>query len=584
MTAAAPAAAHLPYLDNKARKPDSPPRAVAPTLNNRRDARRDSQSDAMDLLNAFSHDFLPADRTVPQLLLRQAQRHGQRTLFVAGESRWTCADALDQAQAYGARLQQHGLRAGDRVALLCSNRVEFLQILLGCAWIGVVAVPINTASRGAQLRHILGNSGARLLVTEAEGLQVVQALDSQGGGPLPLEAIWVLGGVNDAASADPRCTAYPSEPGPARASAAAVRPGDTLAILYTSGTTGLSKGVCCPHGQFFWWGAHSSTLLGLVEGDVLLTTLPLFHTNAMNAFFQALMVGATLVVEKRFSASAFGASLVKHQATVTYVLGAMVPILLSKEATPDDKAHRVRIALAPGVPPQFHAEFTQRFGLALLDGYGSTETNFVIGADISEQRPGSMGKVRPGFEARVVDDDDNEVPAGTPGELLLRASEPYAFATGYFGMADKTVEAWRNLWFHTGDRVVRDADGYFTFMDRLKDAIRRRGENISSYEVEQVLLSHPAVEVAAVFPVKSEMAEDEVMTAIVLREGATLDEIELMRFCEPRLSYFAVPRYVEFLPQLPATENGKIQKFKLRERGVTPQTWDREAAGYQLKR
>jgi crotonobetaine/carnitine-CoA ligase len=296
------------------------------------------------------------------------------------------------------------------------------------------------------------------------------------------------------------------------------------------------------------------------------------------------MRGATLVVEKRFSASAFWASLVRHQATVTYVLGAMVPILLSKDATPDDKAHRVRIALAPGVPPQFHADFTARFGLALLDGYGSTETNFVIGADISEQRPGTMGKVRPGFDARVVDDDDNEVPAGTPGELMLRASEPYAFATGYFGMPEKTVEAWRNLWFHTGDRVVRDADGYFTFMDRLKDAIRRRGENISSYEVEQVLLSHPAVEVAAVFPVKSEMAEDEVMTTIVLREGATLGEVELMQFCEPRLSYFAVPRYVEFLPQLPATENGKIQKFKLRERGVTPQTWDREAAGYQLKR
>jgi crotonobetaine/carnitine-CoA ligase len=535
----------------------------------------------MDMLTAFAQDFLPAQRTLPELLTRQAQRHGQRTLFVAGDTRWSYADALDQARAYGAVLQQAGIRSGDRVALLCSNRIEFLQILLGCAWIGAVTVPINTASKGAQLRHILGNSGARLLVTEADSLPVVLALDQLEGVPLPLETIWVLGQGN---SIDTRCAPYPAQPGPGRASAAALRPGDTLAILYTSGTTGLSKGVCCPHGQFFWWGAHTSTLLGLVEGDVLLTTLPLFHTNAMNAFFQALMMGATLVVEKRFSASAFWAALVRHQATVTYVLGAMVPILLSKDTTPDDKAHRVRIALAPGVPPQFHAEFTQRFGLALLDGYGSTESNFVIGADIAEQRPGTMGKVRPGFEARVVDDDDNEVPAGTPGELLLRASEPYAFATGYFGMDDKTVEAWRNLWFHTGDRVVCDADGYFSFMDRLKDAIRRRGENISSFEVEQVLLSHPAVEVAAVFPVKSEMAEDEVMTTIVLRAGATLGEIELMQFCEPRLSYFAVPRYVEFLPQLPATENGKIQKFKLRERGVTPGTWDREAAGYQLKR
>jgi crotonobetaine/carnitine-CoA ligase len=312
--------------------------------------------------------------------------------------------------------------------------------------------------------------------------------------------------------------------------------------------------------------------------------LPLFHTNALNAFFQALLTGSTLVVEKRFSASAFWRSLVDHQATVTYLLGAMVPILLSKEPTPDDRAHRTRIALAPGVPPQFLAQFRERFGMALLEGYGSTETNFVIGADLAEQHPGTMGKVRAGFEARVVDDEDNEVPAGEPGELVLRASEPFAFATGYFGMPEKTVEAWRNLWFHTGDRVARDAEGRFRFIDRLKDAIRRRGENISSYEVEQVLLSHPAIETAAVYPVKSEMAEDEVMAAIVLRPGERLSELELMKFCETRMAYFAVPRYIDYVEQLPATENGKVQKFKLRERGIAATTWDREAAGYKVAR
>ena len=208
----------------------------------------------------------------------------------------------------------------------------------------------------------------------------------------------------------------------------------------------------------------------------------------------------------------------------------------------------------------------------------------MIGATLDEQVLGTMGRVRHGFEARVVDDQDNEVPPGEPGELVLRANEPFSFATGYFGMADKTVEAWRNLWFHTGDRVSCDARGYFRFIDRLKDAIRRRGENISSYEVEQVLLSHPQIEVAAIFPVQSELAEDEVMAAIVLREGAALDEIELMRFCETRRAYFAVPRFVEYMDRLPATESGKIQKFKLRERGVTAATWDREAVGYKVAR
>ena len=402
--------------------------------------------------------FAPQDRVVPTLLERQAERFGDRPLFVAAGVRWTYRDAVQAAAGYGAALLDAGIRAGDRVALMCSNRVEFLQTFLGCAWIGAVAVPINTASRGVQLRHILSNSGARLLVVEPEFLEAVRALDAAG---LPMQQTWLVG------------DAFPKPGTPVEK--AAIRPGDTLAILYTSGTTGLSKGVCCPHAQYHWWGVHSSQLLGLNEGETLLTTLPLFHTNALNAFFQALLTGSTLVVEKRFSASAFWASLVEHRATVTYLLGAMVPILLSKDRSANDKAHRVRIALAPGVPPQFHAEFHDRFGMRLLEGYGSTETNFVIGAGLSEQRPGTMGKVRAGFEARVVDDEDNEVPRGEPGELVLRSSEPFSFATGYFGMNDKTVEAWRNLWFHTGDRVVRDEDGYFRFVDRLKDAIRRRG-------------------------------------------------------------------------------------------------------------
>jgi crotonobetaine/carnitine-CoA ligase len=208
----------------------------------------------------------------------------------------------------------------------------------------------------------------------------------------------------------------------------------------------------------------------------------------------------------------------------------------------------------------------------------------VIGSPIAECKPGTMGRLFEGFAARVVDAEDNEVPDGTPGELMLRAEAPFAFATGYFGTPEKTVEAWRNLWFHTGDRVVREPDGYYKFVDRLKDAIRRRGENVSSFEVEQVLLSHPEIATAAAYPVRSELAEDEVMAAIVRQPGSRLDEVAIIRFCETRMPYFAVPRFLEFVDILPATENGKIQKYKLRERGITGQTWDREAAGITVKR
>jgi crotonobetaine/carnitine-CoA ligase len=529
--------------------------------------------------SALAAAFPPRDRTLPVLIERQAQRYGNQLLFVAGSVSWTYAQTRDIAARLAGTLRAAGLQAGDRVALMCSNRAEFMQVYLGCAWLGAIAVPINTASRGAQLQHVLSNSGACLLVIESDLAAVVDQLDSSA---LALEKIWLVGEVRAPLSARYQWSSLP-EPGQP-VPRAAIRPGQTVAILYTSGTTGLSKGVCCPHAQYFWWGVNSSCQLGIHQGDVLLTCLPLFHTNALNSFYQALLNGATLIVERRFSASGLWKTLVRHRASVTYLLGAMVPILMSKAPTVEERAHNVRVALAPGVPAHFHAEFLQRTGIRLIDGYGSTETNHVIGGDASIQRPGCMGKIYDGFEARVVDDDDNEVPAGHPGELILRAREPFAFATGYFGMDDKTVEAWRNLWFHTGDRVIRDEDDYFKFVDRLKDVIRRRGENISSFEVEQVLSSHPDIETVAVYPVKSEMAEDEVMAAIVRRQAASITEIELIQFCEPRMPYFAVPRFVEFLDELPATENGKIQKYKLRERGVTDNTWDREAAGYKLRR
>jgi carnitine-CoA ligase len=523
--------------------------------------------------------FAPEQRCFAVMLEAHAGKFGARTLVQAGERRWSFAEAPELAACAAGRLARAGIRAGDRVALMCQNRAEFIEVFLGCAWLGASLVPINVASRGLQLRHILENSGARLLVIEAALLGALEHVDLP---TLPLEVIWLVDQPGDGARVPAIAQQLPALEAPIPAGTA--RPGDTLAILYTSGTTGPSKGVCCPHAQFFWWGLNTAHLLEVEAGDVLCTTLPLFHTNALNTFFQALISGATAIFEPRFSASAFWTTLAARGATVTYLLGAMVPILLAREPAPEERRHRTRIALAPGVPGHLHGEFTRRTGIGLLDGYGSTETNFVIGTRLAAQKPGAMGRVFDGFAARVVDAEDNEVPDGTAGELALRADAPFAFGTGYFGAPEKTVEAWRNLWFHTGDRVIREPDGYFKFVDRLKDAIRRRGENISSFEVEQVLLSHAEIATAAVFPVRSELAEDEVMAAIVRTQGSALDEVAVIRFCETRMPYFAVPRFLEFVDALPATENGKIQKYKLRERGVSDRTWDRDAAGITVRR
>jgi carnitine-CoA ligase len=518
--------------------------------------------------------FPPADRVLSAILTRQAAQYRDRMLFVFGETRWSYAETASIAAASAARLMQAGIRAGDRVALMCSNRPEFLEVYLGCAWMGAVTVPINTALRGIQLSHILRNATPKLLVLESCFMPAIETLESD---VAPPDLVWTIG----------EAAASPASPLPALGEAAPpapVRPDDTVAILYTSGTTGPSKGVCCPQAQMFWWGVYSARALGIVEGDVLFTTLPLFHTNALNAFYQALLNGCTYVLEPKFSTSGFWAAARRHQATVGYLLGAMAVMLLAQPPSANDTAHFVRVALGGGVPGQFHGPFLERFGVPLLDGYGSTETNFVFAGTIPSDRPGTLGYLVDGVEACIAGPDDEPLSDDEAGELLLRAHEPLAFATGYFGMPDKTAEAWRNRWFHTGDRVVRDADGHYRFVDRMKDSIRRRGENVSSWEVEQVLLKHPAIAACAIYPLPSELGEDEVAAAVQLESGHALEPIDIVRHCEGKMAYFAVPRFVRIVTEMPLTENGKIRKVALREAGRTPDTWDRDAAGYKPRR
>jgi carnitine-CoA ligase len=513
------------------------------------------------------------ERSLSTLLGLAAEEWGERPcLRVSGRS-FTYAQVVSEAARAAGTLREAGVQPGDRVAVMAENRWEILRLLLGCAWSGAVLVPVNAAARGLGLAHILSDSAPRVLAVES-GLEAFVA-----DAPLPpdLERIWLLGAAGAGSLRGPRVETLPGDG--QSVDPAPPGPGDPLAILYTSGTTGRSKGVVCPHAQFTWWGENVAGWLQLESGDVLYTCLPLYHTNALNSFVQAVVSGAEYVVGPRFSASRFWERIVEADATVTYLLGTMVSILLGREPTPLDRAHRVRVALAPATSAEGWQAFEERFGVRLVNGHGMTETNATIGPRDGIQRPGWMGRVMPGFEARVVGDDGLDVPDGSAGELLLRSDEPLAFATGYWRLPEETAAVWDQGWFHTGDRVVRDSEGFLRFLDRSKDAIRRRGENISSWEVEQVLQLHPGVETAAVVPVPSELGEDDVMAYLLPRRGATVDPAELTRFCEPLLARFAIPRYVEIVEALPLTENGKVRKVELRARGVGPATWDREAAG-----
>ncbi len=500
------------------------------------------------------------------LLRRGAEEWGDRLCLRVSGRELTYAETAAEAGRAAGMLAEAGIRPGDRVAVMSENRWELLSLFLGCAWSGAVLVPVNAAARGPGLAHVLADAAPRVVAVESGLAQFVSALPE-------LERVWLIGGP---AAGEESLEAFPDtgqwvEP-------AATRPEDPLAILYTSGTTGRSKGVICPHAQFTWWGENVAGWLDVRADDVLYTCLPLYHTNALNAFVQALTCGAAYAVGPRFSASRFWERLVEADATVTYLLGTMVSILLARDTGPLDRSHRVRVALSPATSASAATGFEERFGVRLVDGHGMTETNGTIGPRDGVQRPGWMGRAMPGFSVRVVDESGTDVPDGSPGELALHSDEPLAFALGYWGLPEATAEAWRDRWFYTGDRVIRDGEGFVRFLDRTKDAIRRRGENISSWEVEQVLQSHPDVAAAAAVPHPSELGEDDVLVYVVPREGQAVEPAELVRFCEPLLARFAIPRYVEIVAELPLTENGKIRKAELRARGTGPATWDREAA------
>ncbi len=297
----------------------------------------------------------PPERTLPVMLRRQAERFGAKPLLSIAGASWAHRDAADAAARRADRLRDAGVAHGDRVALMCSNRVEFLECFLGCGWLGAVSVPINTASMGPQIDYCLADSGARLLVIEAEFVARLAMVDLS---RTALRAVWIVGAASG--DAPPRvgaldCLRFP-DPGHA-IEPAVVHPGDTLSILYTSGTTGPAKGVVCPHAQYYWWGVNTARVLGIGARDVLGTTLPLFHVNALNTFAQAAVSGARVVIEARFSASGFWASMRAAGATVIYVLGAMVPILLAQPPGPAERAHRVRVGLGPGVPAAARRRF-----------------------------------------------------------------------------------------------------------------------------------------------------------------------------------------------------------------------------------
>ncbi len=319
--------------------------------------------------------------------------------------------------------------------------------------------------------------------------------------------------------------------------------------------------------------------------DIFLTFLPLYHFNAQVLTTVIVMiVEAEMVLLERFSASRFWDEVRRYEATQFNYLGAVIPILAKQPERAEDSNNPMRIALGAGCPVGVMEHVEKRFGIKCLEGFGMTEIGIPIHVRVDDRRPGSCGKPMDIYEIKLVDDADEEVQTGEVGEIVFRPQVPFVMMSEYYNMPEKTLEAMRNLWFHTGDLGRKDEDGYYYFVDRKKDALRRRGENISSFEVEKVINAHPAVLESAAVAVRSELAEDEVKICVVLKSGARLTPEELIIHANERMPYFAVPRYIEFMETLPKTPTERVQKYLLKEAGVTANTWDREKAGIEVKR
>ncbi|MDO8208881.1 AMP-binding protein [Conexibacter sp. CPCC 206217] len=530
----------------------------------------------MRVYDEFTPTFPDRDTwSLAHVLRERAQTHGDRVALdfpLTGE-RWTYAELLGTSERIARHLLANEIEAGDRLVIMCANRPEVVFAWVAAAVGGLVEVPINTAYRGSFLEHQLGTVDAtayvidpefaerliesrsacgalrRIYVTAAEGADAAIALLRDAGWQADLFTAAHAGGDSELPTIDVR---------------------KPCAIFFTSGTTGPSKGVVMSHMQMAFFADELRALTRLTDADAYMAVGPMFHGNSQFlAAYPILIAGGRFVLRERFSASRWSAWLRESQVTVTNLIGVMMDFVWKAAPTAQDADNPLRCVFAIPTATQIVDQFKQRFGIdVFVESYGMTEVSMPMLTPYGQPYPaGSCGLlVEDWYEVRIVDPQtDEELPPGEVGELLVRSKQPWLMNSGYYRMPERTVDAYRNFWFHTGDGVRRDADGWFYFVDRLNDTIRRRGENISSYELEQTVLEHVAViECAAVAAPADEGGEDEIAVFVVATAEGAVEIAELRDWCEHRLPRFAIPRDVHLVRELPKTPSGKIRKAELR--------------------
>ncbi|UOM34901.1 AMP-binding protein [Acuticoccus sp. I52.16.1] len=525
----------------------------------------------------------PAQCVLREMLTHAADRHPERDAvrFWRGET-WTYRALRERVTRRAAALREAGVAQGDHVLTFMNNGPELLVTWYAINWLGAVYVPVNTAARGRPLAHILTNADAEVMIAHPGALARLEGIETGALGTVLVPPGFA--GEGEAAPVPGLVVRPLAEPEGAVGDVAPQRPimpWDAQAIMYTSGTTGNAKGVVFSYVQH--WTMGPEAMHAITEDDVTMICGPIFHCGSTLYVNTMLARAGTIAMVPEFRTADFWDAVRETGSTAVLLLGVMASFLLKAPETAGDKDHPLaKVYIVPF--GEDAPRFRDRFGVSLYTVFNMTEIASPLVAGPGIETPGLAGTARPPFELRIADADDLPQPDGTVGELLVRSHRPWALFSGYYKNPEATAAALRNGWFHTGDAFRREADGTFTFVDRLKDVIRRRGENISSFELESEILTHPAVQEAVAVAVPSDVTEDEVLAVVVAVPGGTIDPAGLIEHLAERLPHHMVPRYVRIVDALPKTASGKLQKHELRTAGLTDDTFDREAAGIRIRR
>lgn len=527
----------------------------------------------------MDNDTFTRPRTFATELAARVDEHPDKVFLYFGDTPVTFAEAQRSARSAANQLLTLGVQPGDTVALLTLACPEFLATWLGCAEIGAISMPINVMFHGEFLRHQLEDSGTTVLLVDPMFLpQVEQVLDGVPG----LHTLLVRGAVPDDLTLPERVAVHDASR-LGEGATDAVQGGrahawnEVACLFYTSGTTGPSKGALLTQ-QYLCVAADAlADAYGMTGDDVMYAAVPLFHMGgAYGVVAGSLVSGRTAVLDPMFSVTASWDRVRQYQATIFLGVGPMIMMLMSLPPDERDADLPIRLLVGAPVPPEVHEAVEARYGCTVLQAYGQTEVIPVaMTHDGAGDAPGSAGRLGPLHDVRIVDDDDHDVEPGQAGEIVVRPRYPHVMFEGYRNQEAATLAQFRNLWYHTGDMGRIDAQGNLWWVDRKKDSIRRRGENISSFEVETTVLRHPAVAEVAAHAVPSGVGEDDVKICVVVAPDTKVTPEELIEHCMATMPSFMVPRYVELVDALPKNVIGRVQKHVLRAAPLNDATWDR---------